>query len=85
MGNRCIVGDGTRRGEVKYVGKCKELGHGFFIGISLDEPLGDTNGCIKDVKYFKAQDNYGIMVRPNFVKFGDYSPIDEFNEKEDEI
>ena len=85
VGNRCIVGDGTRRGEVKYVGKCKELGHGFFIGIALDEPLGDNNGCIKGVKYFEAQDNYGIMVRPNYVKVGKYPPIDAFNEIEDEI
>ena len=58
-----------RRGEVKYVGKCKELVHGFFIGIALDEPLGDNNGCIKGVKYFEAHDNYGInygiMVRPS--------------------
>ncbi len=85
VGNRCIVGDGTRRGEVKYVGKCKELGHGFFIGIALDEPMGDNNGSIKGKKYFEAQDNYGIMVRPNYVKVGDYPPIDEFNEKDDEI
>ena len=74
-----------RRGEVKYVGKCKELVHGFFIGIALDEPLGDNNGCIKGVKYFEAQDNYGIMVRPNYVKVGKYPPIDAFNEIEDEI
>ena len=85
VGNRCIIGDGTRRGEVKYVGKCKELGHGFFVGILLDEPFGDNNGCIKGVKYFEAPDNYGIMVRPNYVKVGNYPPIDEFNEKEDEI
>ena len=85
IGNRCIVGDGTRRGEVKYVGKCKELGHGFFIGIALDEPLGDNNGTLKGVKYFEAENNYGIMVRPNYVKVGNYPPINEFNEKDDEI
>ena len=83
--NNVNNGDGTRRGEVKYVGKCKELGHGYFVGILLDEPFGDTNGCIKGVKYFEAPDNYGIMVRPNYVKVGDYPPIDEFNAKEDEI
>ena len=85
VGNRCIVGDGTRRGEVKYVGKCKELGHGYFIGIALDEPMGDNNGCVGGKKYFEAEDNYGLMVRPNYVKIGNYPPIDEFNEKEDEI
>ena len=85
VGQRCIIGDGTRRGEVKYVGKCKELGNGFFIGIKLDEPLGDNNGTIKGVKYFEAENNFGIMVRPNYVKVGDYPPINEFDENIDEI
>lgn len=29
--------------------------------------------------------NYGIFVRPNFVKVGNYLPVDEFNAEEDEI
>lgn len=85
LGDRCIIGDGTRRGEIKYVGKCSELGHGYFIGIALDEPMGDMNGTIKEKKYFEVENNYGLMVRPNFVKIGNYPPIDEFNENEDEI
>ena len=47
--------------------------------------MGDNNGSIKGVKYFEAENNYGIMVRPNYVKVGNYPPKDEFNEKEDEI
>ena len=39
-----MLGDGFRRGEVVYVGKVPELGIGYWIGIKLDEPSGDTNG-----------------------------------------
>lgn len=85
VGQRCLLGDGTRRGEVKYVGKVPELGFGFFIGVLLDEPLGDCNGTQKGKKYFECEKKYGIFVRPNFLKVGDFPPIDEFNELEDEI
>ena len=61
------------------------MGYGFFIGIALDEPLGDNNGNIKGNKYFEAENNYGITVRPNYFKVGNYPPINEFNEKDDEI
>lgn len=85
VGDRCLLGDGTRRGEVMYVGKCKEMGFGFFVGVRLDEPMGDMNGAIGGKKYFECENNYGMMVRPNYVKVGNYPPIDEFNENEDEI
>lgn len=85
VGDRCLLGDGTRRGEVMYVGKCKEMGFGFFVGVKLDEPMGDMNGSVGGNKYFECENNYGLMVRPNYVKTGNYPPIDEFNENEDEI
>ena len=85
VGQRCLLGDGTRRGEVKYVGKVKDHGHGFFVGVALDEPMGDSDGSYKGKKYFECEKNYGIFVRPNFIKVGDFPPIDEFNEEEDEI
>lgn len=44
VGNRCLLGDGFRRGEIKYVGKVSDLGIGYWIGIKLDEPSGDSNG-----------------------------------------
>ena len=85
VGDRCLLGDGVRRGEVKYVGKCIEMGNGFWVGIALDEPMGDTNGTIKGKKYFECENNYGMMVRPNYIKVGDYPVVDEFKEGEDEI
>jgi dynactin complex subunit len=32
------------RGEVKYVGKVPEKAPGFWVGIALDEPVGNSNG-----------------------------------------
>ena len=85
VGKRCLLGDGTRRGEIAYVGKVPTLEYGYFIGIKLDEPLGDCNGSVGGKEYFKCEDNFGVFVRPDFVKMGDFPPEDIFNEIEDEI
>lgn len=44
VGQRCILNDGVRKGEVMYVGKAPEMGIGYWVGVKLDEPLGDSNG-----------------------------------------
>ncbi len=44
LGSRCLLGDGFRRGAVKFVGKIPELGQGYWVGVLLDEPMGDSNG-----------------------------------------
>jgi len=46
IGNRCELNIGKRRGEVMFVGKVDKLGKGFWIGVKLDEPSGDSNGTI---------------------------------------
>lgn len=38
------------------------------MGILLDEPLGKNDGCVNGTRYFAAQDNYGVFVRPSQVK-----------------
>lgn len=85
IGKRCLLGDGQRRGEIMYVGLCAQMGYGFWVGVKLDEPLGDSNGVIKGKKYFECEANFGLFVRPDYVKMGDYPPVDIFNELEDEI
>jgi tubulin-folding cofactor B len=85
VGSRCLLGDGVRRGQVMYVGMIKELGYGFFIGIKLDEPLGENDGTVNGKKYFDCENHYGVFVRPNYVKVGDFPPVDVFNAEEDEI
>jgi tubulin-folding cofactor B len=44
LGKRCQVIVGKRRGTVQYVGKVKEKGPGYWVGVGLDEPSGDSNG-----------------------------------------
>jgi len=44
LNSRCLLGDGFRRGTVKFVGKIPELGQGFWVGVVLDEPMGDSDG-----------------------------------------
>jgi tubulin-folding cofactor B len=51
---RCNLNIGQRRGEIKYVGKVKELGPGYWIGVQLDEPSGDSNGSVKGKAYFEC-------------------------------
>lgn len=64
VGSRCKIQIGAR-GSVSYVGKVVDLGSGYYVGVLLDEPYGNSNGQVKGVKYFEAQDKYGIFVRPN--------------------
>lgn len=52
---------------MKYVGKIMDLGQGYFVGVKLDEPYGDSNAIIKGVKYFEANDKYAAFVRPNLL------------------
>jgi tubulin-folding cofactor B len=47
VGQRCEKAGGAR-GEVKYVGKVPGLDKGYWVGIQLDEPCGDSNGKIKN-------------------------------------
>lgn len=84
-GARWQVTVGERRGEVKYVGKVPELANGYWVGVQLDEPTGDSNGTLGETEYFSCGDKYGLFLRPNDLKTGDYPPIDIFDEGEDEI
>jgi tubulin-folding cofactor B len=86
IGTRCEVKIGSRRGEVKYVGKVKGLGAGFWLGILLDDPVGDSDGKSAGKQIFECPaPKFGIFVRPMEALVGDYPPIDDFDEDLDEI
>ena len=87
FGVRCQLVIGNRRGEVKYVGKVPELAPGYWVGVHLDEPTGDSDGKVKGKQYFDVAggSKFGIFIRPKDAQFGDFPPLDDFNEDEDEI
>lgn len=64
VGSRCKLESGAR-GGVSFVGKIADLGPGYYVGVKLDEPYGNSNGKVKGVKYFEADNKYGQFVRPN--------------------
>lgn len=58
------------------MGKISDKGPGYFVGVRLDEPFGQGNGTFKGVKYFEAENNYGMFVRPNALEIGDFPVLD---------
>ena len=64
------------RGEIQYIGKCPDLGEGYFVGVVLDEPFGNSNGCVKGVKYFETDKLYGLFRRPSDLNVGDFPELD---------
>ena len=78
---------GSRRGEVKFVGKVPELGPGFWVGVILDEPTGDSDGSVKGKKYFETNGGakFGLFVRPKEMRVGDFPVVNDFDAEEDEI
>ncbi len=86
VGLRCEVSIGSRRGEVKFVGRVKGLGAGYWVGIALDDPEGDSDGMVLGKKIYECPGpKFGIFVRPIDAKYGDFPPVDDFDELEDEI
>lgn len=87
VGQRCQILLGSRRGEVKFVGLVPELAPGYWVGIQLDEPTGDSDGKVKGKQYFEVSggSKFGIFIRPKDANYGDFPPMDDFDEDEDEI
>ena len=80
VGDRCQVLESGNRGEVGYVGKCPDMGQGYWVGVKLDEPYGSGNGYLKGVQYFVCMPKYGNFLRPDKIEVGDFPEIDEFDE-----
>jgi tubulin-folding cofactor B len=83
LGNRCQVEPGKRRGGVSFVGQVPELGGGFWVGVTFDEPVGKTDGTAKGGKrYFEAPPKYGSFIRGKNVQVGDFPERDLFDEED---
>lgn len=67
VGDRCQTIVGNKRGEVMFVGKVTQLDNGYWVGIKLDDPIGDCNGIIQGYEYFHCDPNHGLFVRPKDI------------------
>lgn len=62
---RCCVAK-LGAGEVLFVGQTS-FAPGLWIGVQLDAPLGKNDGSVQGKRYFHAEPNYGVFVRPSQV------------------
>jgi tubulin-specific chaperone B len=85
VGARCEVNPGGRRGSVKFFGPMAGL-PGNWVGVELDEPLGQNDGHGPDgEKYFECKaDGYGCFAKCYNVNVGDFPEDDPFASSDDE-
>ena len=85
VGDRCQVTPGGRRGCVAYVGKIPPIGPGFWVGVHLDEPLGQNDGSFGGQSYFTTRGpKYGCVVRGKNVQVGDFPEEDWLDDDDDD-
>ncbi|KAF5328471.1 hypothetical protein D9758_014247 [Tetrapyrgos nigripes] len=81
IGSRCEVESNepglSKRGTVKFVGQTKfGSGGGIWVGVEYDEPFGKNDGSVQGERYFACKPNYGVFVRPDKLKVGDYPELE---------
>jgi tubulin-folding cofactor B len=68
---------------VRYVGLTEFGGTGgVWVGIEYDEPMGKNNGSVEGKRYFTCPPKFGVFVRPEKVRVGDYPVVDLFEDEE---
>ncbi|KAI0766025.1 CAP Gly-rich domain-containing protein [Irpex lacteus] len=89
IGSRCEVESTEpglhKRGTVRFVGPTKfGTGEGVWVGVEYDEPMGKNDGSVQGERYFTCKPNYGVFVRPDRLKIGDF-PVEEINFDDEEM
>jgi tubulin-specific chaperone B len=86
IGSRCEVESTEpglhKRGTVRFVGTTEFGNAGVWVGIEYDEPMGKNDGSVDGKRYFTCAPKFGVFVRPDKVRVGDYPVKDPFEEEE---
>ncbi|KAI0741802.1 CAP Gly-rich domain-containing protein [Daedaleopsis nitida] len=87
VGARCEVEsteeDFRKRGTARFVGPT-DFAKGVWVGIEYDEPIGKNDGSVKGTRYFECRPNFGVFVKPERVKVGDF-PVEDINFDDEEM
>lgn len=77
VGKDCWVklANGTKKAQIAYVGSVEGIPAGTWVGLRLHEALGKNDGSVKGKRYFDAEANHGVFVRP--------SPVTEIDDNDD--
>jgi len=89
VGSRCEVEsteeDFHKRGTVRFVGQTKfGNSEGVWVGVEYDEPIGKNDGSVQGERYFTCKPSFGVFVRPDRVKVGDF-PVEEIDFDDEEM
>ena len=69
------------------MGKIESVGPGYWVGVEMDDGLGDTNGSVGGEQLFECAGMSGLLIRPADIEVGDFpkNVEDEFDPDEDMI
>eukprot|EP00051_Salpingoeca_urceolata_P026220 m.476517 g.476517 ORF g.476517 m.476517 type:complete len:389 (-) comp20553_c0_seq1:86-1252(-) len=68
IGRRCVVRGYESKGVIQFVGRHKRSNKPC-IGVELDEGIGEHDGTVDGVEYFKCDAQHGLLVSPSLVCF----------------
>ncbi|KAF9234098.1 CAP Gly-rich domain-containing protein [Melanogaster broomeanus] len=88
IGARCEVQSEEeglhKRGAVRFVGQTSFAKAGVWVGVEYDEPIGRNDGSVQGQRYFTCRPNYGVFVRSDRLKVGDF-PVEEISFDDEEM
>jgi len=73
LGDIVKVLNSNSQGVVRFVGHTS-LSTSHYLGIELDDPIGENDGSLDGTQYFQCEPNHGVFVRPDAVLLIEESP-----------